>query len=169
MSRRWYASLFEAFLTHFSSALHCFTPWKHQKTFRLSDVFRGYGNATLGWNGLTSLEASQSDVINIWVLIFHYCISRLGVKWLNWKYIWYPQLMLCRDIFFLDINLSRWWFYVNILVFCWYLLVYFKLILVNFFYQALTAVLPKILNSKLYILRVESRGMWGYDPYTSER
>ena len=46
-------------LTHFSPVLHCYTPWKHQKTFRLSDVFRGYSNLTLGWgqyNYLTGIH-----------------------------------------------------------------------------------------------------------------
>ena len=28
------------------------TPWKHQKTFRFSDVFRGYWQGALGTNGL---------------------------------------------------------------------------------------------------------------------
>ena len=40
-------------LNPFQTSVACYTPWKHQKTFRFSDVFRGYRNATLGWNGLT--------------------------------------------------------------------------------------------------------------------
>ena len=39
-------------LTHYSPVLLFYTPWKHQKTFRFSDVFRGYKKVTLGCNGL---------------------------------------------------------------------------------------------------------------------
>ena len=96
------------------------------------------------------MEVSQSDVINSWVLIFHYCLAGLGVKWLNWEHIWYPPLtlswrrplsyrnqpidLLCKSMnWFLYDNglchervnvmhhLFRWWFYFNILVFYWYL------------------------------------------------
>ena len=42
-------------LTH-SFPIHSFsTPWKHQKTIRLSDVFRGEKMGALGTNGLTHL------------------------------------------------------------------------------------------------------------------
>ena len=34
-------------LTHFSPVSHFYTPWKRQKTFGFSDVFRGYRNVTL--------------------------------------------------------------------------------------------------------------------------
>ena len=43
-------------LTHFSLVFHCFNPWKHQKTFGFSDVFRGYSNTTLDWTGLKQLK-----------------------------------------------------------------------------------------------------------------
>ena len=39
-------------LTHYSPVLLFYTPWKHQKTFRFPDVFRGYTKATPGCNGL---------------------------------------------------------------------------------------------------------------------
>ena len=39
-------------LTHYSPVLLSYIPWKHQKTFRFSDVFRGYRKATPGRNGL---------------------------------------------------------------------------------------------------------------------
>ena len=42
-------------LTQYSPVLLFYTPWKHQKTFRFSDVFRGYKKATPGCNGLRSL------------------------------------------------------------------------------------------------------------------
>ena len=41
------------YLTHYSPVLLSYAPWKHQKTFRLSDVSRGYRKATLGCNGST--------------------------------------------------------------------------------------------------------------------
>ena len=50
-------------LTHFSQVLHCFTLWKHQKTFRFSSVFRGYSNAALGWNGLISQKQPFADTL----------------------------------------------------------------------------------------------------------
>ena len=39
-------------LTHYSPLLLFYAPWKYQKAFRFSDVFRGYGKATPGRNGL---------------------------------------------------------------------------------------------------------------------
>ena len=32
------------------------TPWKHQKTVKFSDVFRGYRKGALGTNGLKKLN-----------------------------------------------------------------------------------------------------------------
>ena len=40
-------------LTHFSPVLLFYTPWKHQKTFRFFDVFRGNRKVTPGCNGLS--------------------------------------------------------------------------------------------------------------------
>ena len=51
-----------ALLTHYSQVLLFDTPWKHQKNFRFSDVFRGYIKAAPGCNGLT-----EDDV---WRLLF---------------------------------------------------------------------------------------------------
>ena len=42
----------KAFLTHYRRVLLFYTPWKHQKTQRFSDVFRWYRKATPGCNGL---------------------------------------------------------------------------------------------------------------------
>ena len=39
-------------LTHFKPMLHFYTPWKHKKTRRFSDVFRGYGSGPLVENAL---------------------------------------------------------------------------------------------------------------------
>ena len=39
-------------LTHYIPVLLIYTPWKHQKTFKFSDVFRGYRKATPDCNGL---------------------------------------------------------------------------------------------------------------------
>ena len=43
---------FGAPLTHYSPVLLTYTPWKYQKIFRSSDVFRGCRKATPGCNGL---------------------------------------------------------------------------------------------------------------------
>ena len=68
-------------LTHYSPVLLFFTPWIHQKTFRFSDVFRGYRKATPGCNGLIRTSGayrrcchrqflhSQFTISNIWKLI----------------------------------------------------------------------------------------------------
>ena len=42
-------------LTHYSPMLLFYTPWKHRKTKRFSDVFRGYRKATPGCNGLNKM------------------------------------------------------------------------------------------------------------------
>ena len=44
-------------LNHYSPVLLFYTLWRHQKTFRFSDVFRGYRKATPGCNGLTENHA----------------------------------------------------------------------------------------------------------------
>ena len=46
-------NMFLCTLTHYSPVLLFYTPWKHQKTFRFSDVFRGCRKATAGCNSLT--------------------------------------------------------------------------------------------------------------------
>ena len=40
------------YLTHYSPVLLFYTPWKHHKTFRFSEVFKRHRKATLGCNGL---------------------------------------------------------------------------------------------------------------------
>ena len=51
-------------LTHYSPVLLFNTPWKHQKTFRFSDVFRGYRKVTPGCNGL---KAKLSTLLRVWL------------------------------------------------------------------------------------------------------
>ena len=48
-----------ALLTHYSQVLLFDTPWKHQKNFRFSDVFRGYRKATPGCNRLRWFVGSR--------------------------------------------------------------------------------------------------------------
>ena len=43
-------------LTHYRLVLLIYNPWKHQKTFRFSDAFRGYRKATVGCNGLNTIK-----------------------------------------------------------------------------------------------------------------
>ena len=63
-----------------------YTPWKHQKTFRFSDVFRGYRKATPGCNGL-----SETYMKLIWILQlqisskksrfrFHFLVQIIALK-----------------------------------------------------------------------------------------
>ena len=63
------------FLTHFFP-MHLFsTPWKHQKTLRFSDFFRGWRKGALGTNGL-----SIGNVIAFYVLyrMNEYHLKKLG-------------------------------------------------------------------------------------------
>ena len=48
-------------LTHCSPVLLIYTPWKHQKTFRFSDVFKGYRQAKPGCNGLKSVKNEKKS------------------------------------------------------------------------------------------------------------
>ena len=57
-------AIFRKKLTHLFPMHPLSTPWKHQKTFRFSDVFRGYRKGALGTNGLK----------------YGYCVMVIG-KW----------------------------------------------------------------------------------------
>ena len=46
-------------LTHYSPVLLFYTPWKHQKTFRFSGVFRGYRKATPVCYGLSEFKRTK--------------------------------------------------------------------------------------------------------------
>ena len=52
-------------LTYYSPVLLFYTPWKHQKTFSFSDVFKGDRKATLGFNGLSMLNSLLLFVLRI--------------------------------------------------------------------------------------------------------
>ena len=43
-------------LTHFSPMFHFYTPLKTSENLWFSDVFRGYKNAAVGWNGLKNCK-----------------------------------------------------------------------------------------------------------------
>ena len=49
-------------LTHYSPVLLICTPWKDHKTYRFSDVFRGYRWAPPGCNGLAAHETDDADL-----------------------------------------------------------------------------------------------------------
>ena len=51
-------------LIHDILVLLFYTSWKHQKTFRFSDVFRGYRKETMGCNGLSRAFYSLRSVIS---------------------------------------------------------------------------------------------------------
>ena len=57
-------------LTYHSPVLLFYTPRKHQKTFRFSDVFRGYRKATPGCNGLNIFQGiSHKSILNTFSVI----------------------------------------------------------------------------------------------------
>ena len=45
-------------LTHFKSMFYFYTPWKY-KTHRFFDVFKKYGNGTLGWKWLVKVKLND--------------------------------------------------------------------------------------------------------------
>ena len=45
---------FQIILTYFTPRFHFYTLWKHQKTLSFPDIFKGYKNGKLAWNGLIS-------------------------------------------------------------------------------------------------------------------
>ena len=57
------------------SVAFLYTPWKHQKSFRFSDVFRGYRKATPGCNGLKAIFSSYiNQLTSLYIrgtLVFH--------------------------------------------------------------------------------------------------
>ena len=52
-------------LPNYIPILLFYTPWKHQKTFRFTDVFREYRNATPSCNGLSKFKQINYDFLTI--------------------------------------------------------------------------------------------------------
>ena len=88
------------------------TPWKHQKTYRFSDVFRGYRKATLDCNGLSLTMKAYMKRTDSFTFYFLSHISanrkwsKIGawfVFWLNVNEIHSPKNMEShRDPVFQD-------------------------------------------------------------------
>ena len=55
---------------HYSPVLLFYTPWKHQKTLKFSDVLRGYIKATPGCNGLKPIVVHWPFSINCYLKIW---------------------------------------------------------------------------------------------------
>ena len=74
-----------------------YTLWKDQKTFRFSDVFRGYRKATLNCNGLNELTFNEN-------FNFTFCLWKfLPTFW--GSFIWYVHKIFRKtDIFYLLIR-----------------------------------------------------------------
>ena len=73
---KWNVTMISNGLTH-SSLMHPFsTPWKHKKTVRFSDVFRGKRRSTLGTNWLMCLKF----ILNM----FAWCAMNLETVFRNW-------------------------------------------------------------------------------------
>ena len=85
-------------------------PWKHQKIFRFSDVFKGYRKATLDCNGLIKeswclfndeflrmLLTFQN--VNGWMLLFFIStfLNDFDVVSITIKYFSYTNLKLLKD------------------------------------------------------------------------
>ena len=50
-------------LTHFMPLVSVDTPWKHQKTSGFSDIFRGYRERLVAWNGLNTPPILRLDLV----------------------------------------------------------------------------------------------------------
>ena len=85
-------------LTHVFPVIHCYAPWKHQKTFMFSDVFRGCGGVTLGWNGLviSTIAAMNMKVIEPTLVGFLVLLLVLRFIFMNFSF----KCSLFRFIFF---------------------------------------------------------------------
>ena len=46
---------------HFMPLFSFYIPWKHEKTVKFSDVFRGYRNRPVVWNGLKKRRLRESN------------------------------------------------------------------------------------------------------------
>ena len=89
--------------------LHCFSPWKHQKTFRFS-FFTGYSNATLGWNRLTHFvlfPGILQDFLQIIGKILSYHVLFLYLKEQQFTEGYQPPSLLNLPHF--DITPLFWW------------------------------------------------------------
>ena len=91
-------------LTHYSLVLFFYTPWKHQKTKKFSDVFGEYRKAAPGCNGLTPSSFSK-----ILFSIFIFLI------------FWFIQLCFIGDkIAFITILIYYYTYkYIIIIAFIW--------------------------------------------------
>ena len=90
----------------FQPSVACYNHWKHQKTFRFSDVFRGYSIATLGWNELIQTPWNQyldQSCWNFLKTLFNLCqclsrniASDHGRQWISNLNISSNDLILTR-------------------------------------------------------------------------
>ena len=64
-------------LTHFQPMFHFYTPWKHHKTFRFPDVFRGYRIGTLVKNGLMTLIWNAELLKRFMTVSLSFCLDFL--------------------------------------------------------------------------------------------
>ena len=102
------------YFTQYSSELLFYTPSKHQKTFRFSDVFRGYRKATPGCNGLFRDSTSYYFKLRCRLVFSRFFDTRgyLGnvkdkstrklvspVKWNDWLYAYTLQNFATRHFF----------------------------------------------------------------------
>ena len=85
-----------------------YTPWKHQKTFRFSDIFRGYRKATPGCNGLNSyhiscVKVTKWDIAIIWsqINLKHFLCMWTFFLWSNHVSFMWNNLYWC---FFHSLN-----------------------------------------------------------------
>ena len=63
-------------LNHYSPLLLFYTRWKHHKTSRFSDVFRGYRKRTTGCNGLKHGQSSSWELhLSSW---FNPIVQKVG-------------------------------------------------------------------------------------------
>ena len=74
---------------HFMPLFSFYIPWKHEKTVKFSDVFRGYRNRPVVWNGLKKRRLRESNFspegMKIVLTKPRDNLKRPAITWNNWN------------------------------------------------------------------------------------
>ena len=79
----------------YSFPMHTFsTPWKHQKTVRFSEVFRGYRKGALITNGLISFGRSAISEAKVASVCRSSCINLDLISLISTASVWVPLIVI---------------------------------------------------------------------------
>ena len=99
-----------------------FTPWKQQKPFRFSDVFREYKNAILGCNGLKMMKKIYFSYFFYFLFFIYLSIYLFSL------FYFYHFIFIFSYFYFIFI---LFYFYYHFYYFCYFILF---IIFFGFFY-----------------------------------